>query len=212
MAFQTVKPNKANQRGRNTRWRSHSAGYLRRYAIPLDCILTFRFIAIIIFFTPQITIGGEVSSKNNELRSDFIQLALFAAVGVCEDPSREYYKKSLKELLDTGKKYDELTDADKSDLRKGRNKYMLGCQIDVLSSKEYKKQNLVKIYCYEFYLNRFESRKDYSAKVKFWDENGNVSRYVKDILKKIELDSDYDLNTVECFREIKKLHEKLINK
>jgi len=27
-----IKPNKANQHGRNTRWRSHCSGYLRRYA------------------------------------------------------------------------------------------------------------------------------------------------------------------------------------
>ena len=86
------------------------------------------------------------------------------------------------------------------------------CHADVFSNNEYKNQNLVKIYCYELYLNRYESLEDYFAEAKFWDENGSVSNYVKDIVKKIDLDSDYNLNSAECFREINKLYDSRINK
>ena len=174
--------------------------------------MIFRCIAIFIFITPLLALGGEVSNKDNAFKSYLIQLAYVTAIDVCEDPSREYYKKSLNELLDTGKKNTELTDADKLALRNKHEKYKVECQSEVLRNNEYRNHNLVRIYCYEIYLNRYDSVENFLTVVKFFDKKGGASNYIKDIMREIELDTEFDLKTAECFGEINKLHDKHITK
>lgn len=168
--------------------------------------MILKCIAISILITPLFAIGEEVSKKDIALKTYLIQIAYFTATSVCEDPSREYYKKSLSDLLDTGKKYSELTDADKLALRKKHRKYKLDCHSDVLGNNKHKNDNLVKIYCYELYLNRYDSVAHFLTEVEFFDKEGGASDYIKDILKEIETDTEFDLKAAECFKEINKLH------
>lgn len=155
--------------------------------------------------------GGVISDKNNAFRTYLIQLAYITAISVCEDPSRKYYKKLLKALLGTEKKYSDLTDANKLVLKNKTKKFKIECQTEALKSNEYKKHNLVKIYCYELFLNRYDSVENFVTEVKFFDKNGDTSSYIKDLMKTIELDTEYDLKTAKCFKEINKLHRELIS-
>ena len=173
--------------------------------------MIFKRLAIFILITPVLATGGEVSDKNNAFRTYLIQLAYITAISVCEDPSRKYYKELLQELLGTGKKYSDLTDANKLVLIKKHKKFELECQTDALKSNEYKNHNLVKIYCYELFLNRYDSVENFVSEIKFFDKNGDASSYIKDLMKTIELDTEYDLKTAECFKEINKLHRELIS-
>ena len=66
---------------------------------------------------------------------------------------------------------------------------------------------LIKIYCYEVFLNRFDNIEIYMTKVKYFDKSGNSSEYIRDITKEIELDAKYKLKAAECFKGIEKLHE-----
>ena len=86
------------------------------------------------------------------------------------------------------------------------------CQQDVIEGGSYRDNILIKIYCYESYLNRFDNIETYMAKVKFFDRLGNSSEYIRSITKEIELDANYNLNAAECFRGIERLHEEDITK
>jgi hypothetical protein len=77
----------------------------------------------------------------------------------------------LQELLGTGKKYSDLTDANKLVLTKKHKKYKLECQTDALKNNEYN-NNLVNIYCYELFLNRYDSVENFVSEIKFFDKNG----------------------------------------
>jgi len=69
--------------------------------------------------------GGETFDRNNSLKSQLIQLAYTTAILACEDPSREYYKRLLKFLIDGGKQYNELTDSEISALREKTAKFRI---------------------------------------------------------------------------------------
>jgi hypothetical protein len=156
--------------------------------------------------------GEETFNRDNSLKSQLIQLAYTTAILACEDPSREYYKRLLKTLIDAGKKYNELTDSDISALRAKTAKFRIECHRNVIENNSYRDDMLIKIYCYETYLNRFDNVEIYMTRVKFFDESGNSSEYIRDITKEIELDAKYNLKAAECFKGIEQLHKEHVNK
>ena len=156
--------------------------------------------------------GVEPFSKDNSLKSQLIHLAYTTTILACEDPSREHYKRLLGNLLDAGKKYNELSETEISTLREKTAKFRMECQQNVIEGGSYRDNILIKIYCYESYLNRFDNIETYMAKVKFFDRLGNSSEYIRSITKEIELDANYNLNAAECFRGIERLHEEDITK
>ena len=172
------------------------------YSNYLERKLILRCFAVLLLFSFQNAIGEETFNRDNSLKSQLIQLAYTTTILACEDPSREYYKRLLKILIGAGKKYNELTDSEISVLREKTAKFRIDCHRDVIENNSYRNDMLIKIYCYEAYLNRFDNVDTYMTKVKFFDESGNSSEYIRDITKKIELDAKYSLKAAECFKGI----------